>query len=151
MAKLYFRYGAVGSAKSLNLLAVAHNYISQVSLTSSFNDHSPSYSLILFDNSLPIVFISFEQPIPSQNKKVIIAKPDIDTRFGAAEVASRAGLVKQADLIISVCPTLFDSLPVYNSCFLVDVPLFMIVSHFCADHPSHTSHSYWLVPHSFVG
>lgn len=26
MAKLYFRYGAMGSAKSLNLLAVAHNY-----------------------------------------------------------------------------------------------------------------------------
>ncbi|MEM7233619.1 MAG: thymidine kinase [Planctomycetota bacterium] len=26
MAKLYFRYGCVGSAKTLNLLAVAHNY-----------------------------------------------------------------------------------------------------------------------------
>ncbi len=26
MAKLYFRYGAVSSAKTLNLLAVAHNY-----------------------------------------------------------------------------------------------------------------------------
>ncbi len=29
MAKLYFRYGTVGSAKTLNLLAVAHNYQSQ--------------------------------------------------------------------------------------------------------------------------
>lgn len=29
MAKLYFRYGTVSSAKSLNLLAVAHNYESQ--------------------------------------------------------------------------------------------------------------------------
>lgn len=26
MAKLYFRYGAMGSAKTMNLLAVAHNY-----------------------------------------------------------------------------------------------------------------------------
>ena len=26
MAKLYFRYGAMASAKTLNLLAVAHNY-----------------------------------------------------------------------------------------------------------------------------
>lgn len=26
MAKLYFRYGAMGAAKTLNLLAVAHNY-----------------------------------------------------------------------------------------------------------------------------
>lgn len=29
MAKLYFRYGSVGSAKTLNLLAVAHNYKQQ--------------------------------------------------------------------------------------------------------------------------
>jgi thymidine kinase len=29
MAKLYFRYGTVGSAKTLNLLAVAHNYLQQ--------------------------------------------------------------------------------------------------------------------------
>lgn len=29
MAKLYFRYGTVGSAKTLNLLAVAHNYLLQ--------------------------------------------------------------------------------------------------------------------------
>jgi thymidine kinase len=29
MAKLYFRFGAVGSAKTLNLLAVAHNYSQQ--------------------------------------------------------------------------------------------------------------------------
>lgn len=29
MAKLYFRYGAVGSAKTMNLLAVAHNYRQQ--------------------------------------------------------------------------------------------------------------------------
>jgi len=29
MAKLYFRYGTVGSAKTLNLLAVAHNYRNQ--------------------------------------------------------------------------------------------------------------------------
>ena len=29
MAKLYFRYGAMGSAKTLNLLAVRHNYVQQ--------------------------------------------------------------------------------------------------------------------------
>ena len=29
MAKLYFRYGAVGSAKTHNLIAVAHNYTQQ--------------------------------------------------------------------------------------------------------------------------
>ncbi len=29
MAKLYFRYGTVGSAKTMNLLAVAHNYEQQ--------------------------------------------------------------------------------------------------------------------------
>ncbi len=30
MAKLYFRFGAVGSAKTLNLIAVAHSYEFQV-------------------------------------------------------------------------------------------------------------------------
>ncbi len=29
MPKLYFRHGAVSAAKSLNLLAVAHNYMVQ--------------------------------------------------------------------------------------------------------------------------
>jgi thymidine kinase len=29
MAKLYFRYGTMGSAKTLNLLAVAHTYRAQ--------------------------------------------------------------------------------------------------------------------------
>lgn len=29
MAKLYFRYGTVGGAKTLNLLAIAHNYRQQ--------------------------------------------------------------------------------------------------------------------------
>ena len=29
LAKLYFRYGAMGSAKTLNLLAVRHNYEAQ--------------------------------------------------------------------------------------------------------------------------
>jgi hypothetical protein len=30
MPKLYFRHGTVASAKTLNLLAVAHNYVTQV-------------------------------------------------------------------------------------------------------------------------
>jgi len=54
MAKLYFRYGAMNSGKTANLLMVAHNYI-------------------------------------NQNKKVVILKPDKDTRWGMeSEVMSRA-------------------------------------------------------------
>lgn len=64
MAKLYFRYGAVGSAKSLNLLAVAHAY-------------------------------------RQQGKDVFLMKPEIDVRFGAQEIASRAGLSKDADLLLT--------------------------------------------------
>lgn len=63
MAKLYFRYGTVGSAKTLNLLAVAHNY-------------------------------------RQQNKKVVLLKPSIDTRFGVEEIKSRAGLSMKADYLI---------------------------------------------------
>jgi thymidine kinase len=63
MAKLYFRYGTVGSAKTLNLLAVAHNYA-------------------------------------RQGKRVLVAKPALDVRDGATRVASRAGLSREADLVL---------------------------------------------------
>lgn len=64
MAKLYFRHGTVGSAKTLNLLAVAHNY-------------------------------------RQQGKKVLLMKPDFDTRFGREQIKSRAGLEMQADVLIA--------------------------------------------------
>lgn len=63
MAKLYFRHGTVGSAKTLNLLAVAHNY-------------------------------------RNQGKKVLLMKPNLDTRFGKERIKSRAGLEMQADVLI---------------------------------------------------
>ena len=63
MAKLYFRHGTVGSAKTLNLLAVAHNY-------------------------------------RSQGKKILLMKPNLDTRFGRERIKSRAGLETQADVLI---------------------------------------------------
>jgi len=64
VAKLYFRYGAVGSAKTLNLLAVAHSYC-------------------------------------QQHKRVIVLKPELDTRFGTRWVKSRAGLEREADLLVT--------------------------------------------------
>jgi thymidine kinase len=63
LAKLYFRYGSVGSAKTLNLLAVAHSY---------------------------------EQ----QGKRVLVLKPELDTRFGRERIKSRAGLERDADLLV---------------------------------------------------
>ncbi len=63
MAKLYFRYGTMDSAKTLNLLAVAHNY-------------------------------------RKQGKRVVLAKPALDDRFGDRSVASRAGLQGEADLLL---------------------------------------------------
>lgn len=88
MAKLYFRYGTVGSAKTLNLLAVAHNY---------------------------------EQ----QGKRAFIIKPALDDRFGAAKVASRAGLEKPADLCVEpttkLDPMRFEGV----DCVLVDEVQFL--------------------------
>ena len=88
MAKLYFRYGAMGSAKTLNLLAVAHNY-------------------------------------RSQGKKVLLMKPDLDMRFGKELIKSRAGLERQADVLIES----IDSLRSINysevSCILVDEAQFL--------------------------
>lgn len=63
MAKLYFRYGTVSSTKTMNLLAVAHNY-------------------------------------RSQNKKVLLMKPRIDSRFGEDIIKSRSGLFHDADVLI---------------------------------------------------
>jgi thymidine kinase len=63
MAKLYFRYGTVGCAKTLNLLAVADNY-------------------------------------ERQGKRALVLKPAADVRFGARRVASRAGLERDADLLL---------------------------------------------------
>jgi thymidine kinase len=62
-AKLYFRHGAVSSAKTLALLATAHTY-------------------------------------EVQGKKVVVLKPDMDVRFGKTTVASRAGLTREADLLV---------------------------------------------------
>ena len=64
MAKLYFRYGTVGSAKTMNLLAVAHNYRQQVRAfylsrqSEVFQDFS-SFSFLLFFFSINIAFLTF--------------------------------------------------------------------------------------------
>lgn len=91
MAKLYFRYGTVGSAKTLNLLAVAHNY-------------------------------------RQQGKKVLIAKPALDTRFGKKEIASRAGLVQEADLLLSNNTVIAPSALTNVKCILVDEAQFLATS-----------------------
>lgn len=88
MAKLYFRYGTVGSAKTLNLLAVAHSYT-------------------------------------QQDKRVLVLKPSLDTRFGTKLVKSRAGLEREADLLIDPNADLpaaaFDGM----DCVLVDEAQFL--------------------------
>ena len=83
MAKLYFRYGAVGSAKTLNLLAVAHNY-------------------------------------RQQEKRILIVKPALDTRFGANQVRSRAGLEQQADIVLGSGQAIDESKLAGIDCLLVD-------------------------------
>src|SRR5260221_10205694 len=88
MAKLYFRHGTVGSAKTLNLLAVAHNY-------------------------------------RQQGKKVLLMKPDLDTRFGKKQIKSRAGLEMQADVLIANESSLRGLDYTGVSCILVDEVQFL--------------------------
>ena len=88
MAKLYFRYGTMDSAKSMNLLAVAHNY-------------------------------------RKQGKRVLLVKPRLDTRFGAAKISSRSGLEAEADLMIEH-DTVLDSRDFVGlDCVLVDEAQFL--------------------------
>ena len=88
MAKLYFRYGTMDSAKTLNLLAVAHNY-------------------------------------RKQGKKVVLVKPQLDDRFGEAEIRSRSGLQAPADMLVragdAVDAAAFEGV----DCVLVDEAQFM--------------------------
>lgn len=88
MAKLYFRYGTMGSAKTLNLLAVAHSY-------------------------------------QLQQKKVLILKPQMDTRFAQDSVRSRSGLEKPADLLVTDETRLAPDLLKPLSCILVDEAQFL--------------------------
>lgn len=91
MAKLYYRYGTVSSAKTLNLLAVFHNY-------------------------------------GQQNKKAILIKPQIDNRFGANVVKSRAGLHVEADYVLKTDAN-FPSYAVEGvHCILVDEVQFFAAS-----------------------
>ncbi len=90
MAKLYFRYGTVGSAKTLNLLAVAHNY-------------------------------------ESQGKTVLVVKPAFDTRFGAQDVVSRAGLRRTADLTLADDDVPTGDVAADADCVLVDEAQFLTV------------------------
>ncbi|MAW77308.1 MAG: thymidine kinase [Planctomycetes bacterium] len=92
MAKLYFRHGTVGSAKTLNLLAVAHNY-------------------------------------ERQGKKVIVIKPGFDDRYGHQEVASRAGLHREAHIILSPSNRLEMSEFSDVQCVLIDEVQFLTVAH----------------------
>lgn len=88
MPKLYFRYGTVGSAKTLNLLAVAHNY-------------------------------------RQQQKRVLLVKPEIDTRFGPTAIKTRAGLEMEADIVAAeVGPINFPRLD-NIVCILVDEAQFL--------------------------
>lgn len=88
MAKLYFRHGTVGSAKTLNLLAVAHNY-------------------------------------ERQGKRVLVLKPSVDDRCGTQAIRSRAGLERQADVLVH--DDGFVDLPDLSaiSCILVDEAQFL--------------------------
>ncbi len=88
MAKLYFRYGAVGSAKTMNLIAVAHNY-------------------------------------QQQKKRVFLIKPALDDRFGKEQIRSRAGLEKQADLLLAADQRIDRAMVAGMNCVLVDEVQFL--------------------------
>lgn len=92
MAKLYFRYGVVGSSKTLNLVATAYNY-------------------------------------KKQNKKTILIKPKIDTRFGENKIMSRSGLSVEADIILDKEDTLESLILDDVDCILVDEVNFMSKYH----------------------
>lgn len=87
MAKLHFKYGTMGSGKTLQLLIIAHNY-------------------------------------ERQNKKVLIIKPEVDTRFGYGVIKTRVGMERDADVLLQEDPHVFN-IPDNTSCILVDESQFL--------------------------
>jgi len=59
-----------------------------------------------------------------QGKKVLILKPEIDTRFGYGTIRTRIGMERQADILLGNDSCLFD-IPDYTSCILVDEAQFL--------------------------
>ena len=112
MAKLYFRYGTVGSAKTLNLLAVAHNY-------------------------------------RQLNKRVLLLKPEIDTRFGKDIIKTRAGLEAKADILVPASGPI-DILDLNDVvCLLVDEAQFLSVD--AIDQLHAAAHACTYPPYNRVG
>jgi thymidine kinase len=64
-----------------------------------------------------------------QHKKIIILKPEIDTRFGSTHITSRTGLSQEVDIVISKNTNL--SLLNLNNiiCILVDEAQFLLPYH----------------------
>jgi len=60
----------------------------------------------------------------SQNKNVLILKPEMDTRFGYGVIKTRVGLDRQADILIGDDPHIFD-IPDFTACILVDEAQFL--------------------------
>ena len=88
MAKLYFRHGTMSSGKTLNLLAVAHNY-------------------------------------EEKGERVLVIRPKLDDRFGAEEIASRAGIRRKADILVEATTVLDISDFLGVACVLVDEAQFL--------------------------
>jgi len=84
MAKLYFRYGAMGSSKSANALMVRYNY-------------------------------------EERNQKVLLVKPDMDTRDGDRIVTSRCGLSAHCEYL----EALYDRDIKQYDCVIVDEAQFL--------------------------
>lgn len=112
MPKLYFRHGAVSSAKTMNLLAVAHNYRQQGKQCILMK---PELDSRCGDCILPLSSFLVTQ---------------IWLRFGTETVKSRAGLEQQADLLINSSTNLLSHQPANKiHCVLVDECQFLDPKH----------------------
>ena len=87
MAKLYFRYGAMGSSKTANALMVKFNY-------------------------------------EERGQKVILAKPETDTRDGDGIISSRIGLSSPCITVQKLIHTDFSEIMEYNA-VIVDEAQFL--------------------------
>lgn len=114
-APLYFRYGAVSSAKSLNLLAVANSYKVQ------------GKQAILMKVRTVFRICVIKMIYVWKSILFLWTQPSIDSRFGKDEIRSRAGLSQKADFVLDSSTNILD-LPLPKTtvhCVLVDEAQFL--------------------------
>jgi thymidine kinase len=126
VAKLYFRYGTMDSAKSMNLLAVAHNYRKQGKKVLLVKPRLDTRFLPRPQGFAPCSAASLPRPASPAGAQDPLG--EIPEGFGATKISSRCGLAADADVMVDADSVLDPRDFAGLDCVLVDEAQFLAPS-----------------------